>query len=62
MKSIIRRTLQVLVCINIVAFLGLAQAHWFNMQGDAAVLIDFYGRWTVYSLWFIGYELYRNYL
>ncbi|MEO2092102.1 MAG: hypothetical protein ABGY75_21825 [Gemmataceae bacterium] len=51
-----------LVCGNILLFTALALTN--NISGDPStiVFIDFWGRFTVYSLWFVGYSLYRKYV
>ena len=59
-KSIIKTIIILIVCINIPVFLILG---YFNkLSPDLATLpfIDFWGRLTVYSLWFMAYEFYRE--
>jgi hypothetical protein len=51
-----------LVVINTVLFLMMAYFHLLSTDPKSAVFIDFWGRFTVYSLWFIGFTLYVNYL
>ena len=61
-KSLVRSIIIFIVCINIPVFLTLG---YFNkLSPDLATLpfVDFWGRLTVYSLWFMAYEFYRNYM
>jgi len=62
MKRRVRKALAFLVCGNTALFLLLAAFHQLSTTPRAAVFIDFWGRFTVYSLWFIGYSLYRRLL
>ena len=62
MKKIIKNILGFLVFANTVIFLLLAYLHQLPNDPKSAIFIDFWGRFTVYSLWFIGYVLYRRYL
>ena len=43
-------------------FLLLAYLHRLPSDPKSAIFIDFWGRFCVYSLWFIGYVLYQKYL
>ena len=61
-KKTIRYVLSTLVVANTVIFLAMAYFHLLPDDPKAALFIDFWGRFTVYSLWFIGYALYRMYL
>ena len=61
-KSTLKQILGFLVCANTALFLGLAYFHQFGTAPKTAVFVDFWGRFVVYSLWFIGYAFYRNYL
>ncbi len=58
----IRRTVVSLVCANIPMFLLLAYFDKISNSPDTIVFVDFWGRITVYSLWFIVYEAYRKYI
>lgn len=61
-KSLLKTSIIVIVCLNIPVFLLLG---YFNkLSPDLATLpfVDFWGRLTVYSLWFMAYEYYLNYL
>lgn len=51
-----------LIVINTVLFLVMAYFHLLSTDPKSAVFIDFWGRFTVYSLWFIGFTLYVKYL
>lgn len=51
-----------LVVANTVMFLGMAYLHLLSTSANAAVFIDFWGRFTVYSMWFIGFALYIKYI
>ena len=56
-----RRLLQMLVVCNIPLFLILGFFNKLNATPQTLPFIDFWGRITVYSCWFIGYEAYcRN--
>jgi hypothetical protein len=61
-KSILKSIIIFIVCLNIPVFLILGYLN--KLSPDLATLpfIDFWGRLTVYSLWFMAYELYRNYM
>ena len=61
-KKIITRSLGFLVVANTVLFLVLAYLHDLPTDPKAAIYVDFWGRFTVYSLWFIGFVLYRRYV
>lgn len=61
-KSTIRNILGFLVCANTALFLVLAYFHQLPTGPKAAVFVDFWGRFVVYSLWFICYTFYRKYL
>ncbi len=61
-KKIIKLFLSFLVVINTVLFLVMAYFHLLSTDPKSAVFIDFWGRFTVYSLWFIGFALYVKYL
>jgi len=60
--TIIRRVVLTAVCLNIPLFLLLAYFDKISNTPDTLVFVDFWGRITVYSLWFICYELYREYV
>lgn len=51
-----------LVLINTILFLGMAYLHLLSTSVGTAVFIDFWGRFTVYSMWFIGFTLYIKYI
>ncbi|MCX8478514.1 MAG: hypothetical protein ORN56_01850 [Chitinophagales bacterium] len=61
-KSILKAIIISIVVVNIPIFLTLGYLN--KLSPDLATLpfIDFWGRLTVYSLWFMAYELYRNYI
>lgn len=61
-KKIIKLFLSFLVVINTVLFLVMAYFHLLSTDPKSAVFIDFWGRFTVYSLWFIGFVLYVKYI
>jgi hypothetical protein len=61
-KPTIRNIVIVLVCLNIPFFLLLGYFDKLSTDPKALPFIDFWGRLTVYSLWFMAYELYRNYM
>ena len=58
----LRRLVLLIVCLNIPFFLLLAYFDKISNTPDMIVFVDFWGRITVYSLWFICYEAYRKYL
>lgn len=51
-----------LVVANTLLFLGMAYLHMLSTDANAAVFIDFWGRFTVYSMWFIGFTVYIKYV
>lgn len=61
-KKTIASLLAFLVVGNTLLFLILAYCHWLSTAPKAAVFIDFWGRFTVYSMWFIGFALYLKYI
>ena len=61
-KSLTRRIVIGLVVANILVFGTLAFAGRISGDPKTIVFIDFWGRFVVYSLWFVGYALYRRYL
>ena len=54
--------LAVFLWLNITLFLILASLGKLPTDATAAIFIDFWGRLCVYSLWYLGYALYRSYL
>ena len=58
----LKNFLAFLVVANTVIFLVMANFHWLSTDSKSAVFIDFWGRFTVYSLWFIGFVLYLKYI
>lgn len=56
----LKRIIIFLVCLNIPLFLLLAYFDKINNDPENLAMIDFWGRITVYSLWFMGYEAYRE--
>ncbi|MCX7099892.1 MAG: hypothetical protein NTV43_18510 [Methylococcales bacterium] len=61
-KQNLRLFLSFLVVSNTLLFLVLAYFHLLSTDPKSAVFIDFWGRFTVYSLWFIGFALYLKYV
>lgn len=61
-KTIIKYVLSTLVVGNTLLFLVMAYFHLLSTDAKSAVFIDFWGRFTVYSLWFIGFAIYVKYL
>ena len=61
-KKILRHFLSFLVVGNTLLFLVMAYFHLLSTDPKSAVFIDFWGRFTVYSLWFIGFAIYLKYL
>lgn len=51
-----------IVVLNIPLFLGLSYADKIQVTPENLAIVDFWGRLTVYSLWFMLYELYRKHL
>jgi hypothetical protein len=51
-----------IIALNIPLFLLLAYYDKISNTPDMIVFVDFWGRITVYSLWFMCYEAYRKYL
>ncbi len=50
------------MCANIPLFLLLAYFDRISNDPQNLVFVDFWGRLTVYSLWFMVYEAYRKYM
>jgi hypothetical protein len=61
-KHALKLFLSFLVVANTVIFLVMAYFHLLSTDPKSAVFIDFWGRYTVYSLWFIGFALYVKYI
>ena len=61
-KKRLENLLAFLVVGNTLLFLVLAYFHLLSTAPKAAVFIDFWGRFTVYSMWFIGFALYVKYI
>ena len=61
-KIILRNIVIAFVCLNIPFFLLMGYFDKLSTTAEALPFIDFWGRLTVYSLWFMAYELYRNYM
>jgi len=61
-KVMLRRIVIFVVCSNIPLFLLMGYFEVVSLDTHSAVFIDFWGRLTVYSLWFMAYELYREYV
>jgi hypothetical protein len=61
-KNTIERLLGFLVVGNTLLFLLLAYFHLLSTAPKATVFIDFWGRFTVYSMWFIGFAIYLKYI
>lgn len=59
-KLATKRVLLAVIIVNTLTFFALALLDKLNVQGKALVYVDFWGRVTVYSLWFILYTLYRK--
>jgi len=61
-KKTLENFLAFLVVGNTLLFLLLAYFHLLSTAPKAAVFIDFWGRFTVYSMWFIGFAIYLKYI
>ena len=61
-RIILKRIVIFTVCSNIPLFLLMGYFEVITLNTHSAVFIDFWGRLTVYSVWFMAYELYREYL
>jgi hypothetical protein len=61
-KKALKLFLSCLVVVNTLLFLVMAYFHLLSTDPKSAVFIDFWGRFTVYSLWFIGFALYVKYV
>lgn len=61
-KQMLKYFLSFLIVTNTLLFLIIAYFHLLSTDPKSAVFIDFWGRFTVYSLWFIGFTLYVKYL
>jgi hypothetical protein len=62
MNSILRWLVLLIIGINIPFFLLMAYFDKISNTPDMIVFVDFWGRITVYSLWFMCYEAYHKYL
>lgn len=62
MKQTIKRAFTIFVFTNTILFLLLAYLKLLSTDPKSAVFIDFWGRFTVYSLWYIMYTMYRTYI
>lgn len=58
----LKNFLAFLVVANTVIFLVMAYFHLLSTDPKSAVFIDFWERFAVYSLWFIGFALYLKYI
>lgn len=61
-KKTLKLCLSFLVVANTLLFLVMAYFHLLSTDPKSAVFVDFWGRFTVYSLWFIGFALYVKYV
>jgi hypothetical protein len=61
-KQTLKLFLSFLVVANTLLFLVMAYFHLLSTDPKSAVFVDFWGRFTVYSLWFIGFALYVKYV
>jgi hypothetical protein len=61
-KLYLKNFLAFLVVANTAIFLLMAYFHLLSTDVKSAVFIDFWGRFTVYSLWFIGFVLYLKFI
>ena len=61
-KKILKNFLLILVIVNTSLFLVMAYFHMLSTDPRSAVFIDFWGRFTVYSMWFIGFVVYLKYI
>lgn len=57
-----RNLMFALICANTALFFTVALSHNLPSGDRAAVFVDFWGRFTVYSLWFVGFALYVRFL
>lgn len=58
-KSVLKTIIILVVCLNIPLFLTLGYFNKLSPDLSTLPFIDFWGRLTVYSLWFMAYEFYR---
>ena len=61
-RAFLRGVVIVAVCVNIPLFLLLGYFDKLSTAAKALPFIDFWGRLTVYSVWFMAYETYRKYI
>ncbi len=61
-RQILKLFFSFLIVSNTLIFLVMAYFHLLSTDPKSAVFIDFWGRFTVYSLWFIGFALYIKYI
>ncbi len=62
MQVLVKRAFFAFIVCNTLLFLALAAHGTLNVEGKSLVFVDFWGRFTVYSLWFIGYLAYRRFV
>ena len=61
-KKNVERLLAFPVTANLILFLTLACLGKVSNDPNTLVFLDFWGRLTVYSLWFMACELYREHI
>jgi hypothetical protein len=61
-QVIARRVVMAILAVNVPLFLMLGYFGKLSPDPRDLPFIDFWGRLTVYSVWFIAYETYRKYL
>ncbi len=61
-KKKLKLFLSFLVVSNTLLFFVMAYFEKISNTPDMIVFVDFWGRITVYSLWFMCYEAYHKYL
>ncbi len=61
-KIILKQAVIIIICLNIPFFLLMGYFNKLSTDPKALPFIDFWGRLTVYSLWFMAYEFYLSYM
>jgi hypothetical protein len=61
-QALLRSLVILALAVNVPLFLGLAYFDKLSPDPKNLPFVDFWGRITVYSVWFVAYEIYRKYL
>jgi hypothetical protein len=59
-RAVVRQVCVTLVLANTAIFLGLALTGRISNAPETIVFVDFWGRFTVYSFWFLAFALFER--